>query len=219
VQQVRLAASNVSNVITYPVVIAVDNADLALLPGMTANAEIEISARRDVLRLPNAALRFAPATVARSRGAVEQTQRGPSAGGASPRGAWADDLSARLQLSDAQQARLQELLAAGRGGGRAGMPGGERPDPALIERMMRERMNTVLDAFAAELSVEQQAALADWQAQQAQTRMVTVHVPDGGQAQPRRVRIGIGDAQYTELVDGPLGEGDPVVVGYAAPAR
>ncbi|MGO4777674.1 efflux RND transporter periplasmic adaptor subunit, partial [Lysobacter sp. 2RAB21] len=40
VQQVRLSATNTSNVITYPVVVSVDNADGVLLPGMTANAEI-----------------------------------------------------------------------------------------------------------------------------------------------------------------------------------
>ena len=61
VQQVRLSATNTNNVITYPVVVAVDNRDQSLLPGMTANAEIEVSRRDDVLRVPNAALRFKPA--------------------------------------------------------------------------------------------------------------------------------------------------------------
>ncbi|NUO74997.1 MAG: efflux RND transporter periplasmic adaptor subunit, partial [Lysobacter sp.] len=61
VQQVRLSATNTSNVITYPVVVSVDNADQILLPGMTANAEIEVSRRDDVLRVGNAALRYQPA--------------------------------------------------------------------------------------------------------------------------------------------------------------
>ncbi|HUH89465.1 MAG TPA: efflux RND transporter periplasmic adaptor subunit, partial [Lysobacter sp.] len=61
VQQVRLSATNTNNVITYPVVVAVDNVDQVLLPGMTANAEIEVSRRDDVLRVPNAALRYKPA--------------------------------------------------------------------------------------------------------------------------------------------------------------
>ena len=43
VQQVRLSATNTNNVITYPVVVAVDNSDRTLLPGMTANADIEVS--------------------------------------------------------------------------------------------------------------------------------------------------------------------------------
>jgi HlyD family secretion protein len=223
VEQVRLAATNVSNVITYPVVIAVDNSDLTLLPGMTANAEIEISARRDVLRLPNAALRFAPATVAGAGGTPRDGR--PGAAGGPPRASWADDLARKLSLNDAQQARLQELLAAGRGGGRppgAGgsmSGGGERPDPAVIEKRMRERMDAVLGALEPELTAEQLQALSAWREQQAQTRMVQVHVPVGGVAEPRRVRVGIGDAQYTELVDGPLQEGDRVVTGYAAPPR
>jgi HlyD family secretion protein len=217
VEQVRLAATNVSNVITYPVVIRVDNADLTLLPGMTANAEIEISARRDVLRLPNAALRFAPTTPARADG-----PRDPRQGGGGARSQWAEDLAARIELTAAQQARLQELLAAGRGGrpGGAGMGGGgERPDPAAIEQMMRARMQQVLEALEPDLSASQREALGAWREQQAQTRMAQVHVPVDGLPEQRRLRVGIGDAQYTELVDGPLEEGDRVVVGYAAPAR
>ena len=44
----------------FPVVIDVDNADLSLLPGMTASATIEVARRNDVLRVANAALRFKP---------------------------------------------------------------------------------------------------------------------------------------------------------------
>ena len=51
VHQVRLSATNVANVVTYPVVVEVSNPDLALLPGMTANAEIEIARRADVFVL------------------------------------------------------------------------------------------------------------------------------------------------------------------------
>src|SRR5688572_25170833 len=57
VQQVRLSATNTNNVITYPVVVTADNADRSLLPGMTVNAEIEVSRRDGVLKAPNAALR------------------------------------------------------------------------------------------------------------------------------------------------------------------
>ena len=54
VKQVRLAATNTANVITYPVVVEVANPDQSLLPGMTANAEIEVSRRSNVLSVPNA---------------------------------------------------------------------------------------------------------------------------------------------------------------------
>jgi HlyD family secretion protein len=60
---VRNAPITVSNVVTYDVVIQVDNSQLKLKPGMTANVSITIETRKDVLRIPNAALRFKPAEV------------------------------------------------------------------------------------------------------------------------------------------------------------
>ncbi len=63
VSQVRNAPLNVQNVITYDVVIAADNTDLALRPGMTANVDIVTGRREQVLRVPTAALRFRPPAV------------------------------------------------------------------------------------------------------------------------------------------------------------
>ena len=60
VRMVRLAAQTVQNVVTYTAVISVRNQDQALLPGMTANLQIITDEREDVLRIPNAALRFRP---------------------------------------------------------------------------------------------------------------------------------------------------------------
>jgi HlyD family secretion protein len=55
-----LAPINVQNVVTYNVVIGVDNKDLRLKPGMTANVSIIVAQKDDVLKAPNAALRFMP---------------------------------------------------------------------------------------------------------------------------------------------------------------
>jgi HlyD family secretion protein len=60
VAQVREAPITVQNVVTYDVVVSVDNPDFALLPGMTANTRIVTDERDDVLRVPLKALRFAP---------------------------------------------------------------------------------------------------------------------------------------------------------------
>jgi HlyD family secretion protein len=60
VRQVRLNAKTEQNVVTYNVVVDVANPELALLPGMTANLRVEVETRRDVLRVPTAALRFRP---------------------------------------------------------------------------------------------------------------------------------------------------------------
>ena len=60
VTSIRKAPINVANVVTYDAVIGVSNEDLALFPGMTASVKIMVNQRKDVLRVPNAALRYHP---------------------------------------------------------------------------------------------------------------------------------------------------------------
>lgn len=68
ITQVRYAASTNENVVNYTTIVAVNNDDLHLRPGMTANATIITAQRKDVLRIPNAALRFKPAAAAIPQG-------------------------------------------------------------------------------------------------------------------------------------------------------
>jgi HlyD family secretion protein len=60
VKLIRLNPTTVSNVVTYDAVINVDNPEQVLLPGMTAYVNIAVAERKDVLLVPNAALRFKP---------------------------------------------------------------------------------------------------------------------------------------------------------------
>jgi HlyD family secretion protein len=60
VKQVRLNATNTSNVVTYDVVVSVDNTDQALLPVMTAYVNIAVAHREQALLVPNSALRYKP---------------------------------------------------------------------------------------------------------------------------------------------------------------
>jgi HlyD family secretion protein len=62
VGQVRLQPKVVQNVTTYETIINVPNPELKLKPGMTANLRVQIARRDDVIRVPNAALRFRPTT-------------------------------------------------------------------------------------------------------------------------------------------------------------
>ena len=78
VMQIRLNPTITSNVVTYNVVVSVDNLDEILLPGMTAYLTITTQTKADVLMVPNAALRFRPAATA-------ETSRTPSAMAAGPR--------------------------------------------------------------------------------------------------------------------------------------
>ncbi|MBI3988425.1 MAG: efflux RND transporter periplasmic adaptor subunit [candidate division NC10 bacterium] len=60
IHQIRKAPVVQQNVVTYDVIIRVENPDLKLMPGMTANVELLVARKENVLKLPNAALRFKP---------------------------------------------------------------------------------------------------------------------------------------------------------------
>jgi len=81
VVQVRNQPQVVQNVVTYDVIVSVDNSDLKLKPGMTANVYITVAEAEDVLKLPNAALRFQPVatTAASTNESSDQprSRRGP----------------------------------------------------------------------------------------------------------------------------------------------
>jgi HlyD family secretion protein len=63
IEQVRYEATELQNVITYPVVVATENPDLKLLPSMTAQLSFEVANVQDVLQIPNAALRYYPENI------------------------------------------------------------------------------------------------------------------------------------------------------------
>jgi HlyD family secretion protein len=75
VVQIRNAPIITQNVVTYIVVVNVDNSDLKLKPGMTANVSVEVARKDDVLKLPPAALRFKP----KSKG-EESKEKRPASG-------------------------------------------------------------------------------------------------------------------------------------------
>src|SRR5213595_2847359 len=83
VVQVRNAPITVQNVVTYDTVIGVENKDLKLKPGMTANVSIIIAHKDDVVQLKNAALRYRPADAA----TTEQPKSTSSPSGQRPTGA------------------------------------------------------------------------------------------------------------------------------------
>lgn len=60
IEQIRLTPTTVQNVVTYTVVVEAPNPELKLLPGMTANLSFQADKRTNVLKIPNAALRFTP---------------------------------------------------------------------------------------------------------------------------------------------------------------
>jgi HlyD family secretion protein len=238
VQQVRLAPTNTSHVITDPVVVAVDNSSQSLLPGMTANAEIEVSRRDNVLRVPNAALRYKPDDDGGSAAADGPAMR---AGGGI-----ADELVRAvqdLQLDAAQQAAFDAAIASvreraaarraprsdtggtgtalfGRGGGRPGngSPNDGGNQGALRQRML-ERFRQQFSAFRATLDPARQQQWDAAIAALATARRAPLYTLVDGQPRLVQVRVGVSDGSNTEVA-GDIREGDQVIVGAArAPAR
>ncbi|MFZ5807109.1 MAG: efflux RND transporter periplasmic adaptor subunit [Verrucomicrobiota bacterium] len=79
VSQVRNAATTVQNVVTYDVIISVDNPELKLKPGMTANVSIITAKKENVLLIPNSALRFSPSNASQESGGNGKRKRSADA--------------------------------------------------------------------------------------------------------------------------------------------
>lgn len=75
VKQLRLNPTTLQNVVTYNVVVNVDNPELILLPGMTAYVNIAVATRKNVLLVPNEALRFRPKDAGKKNGRGKQGER------------------------------------------------------------------------------------------------------------------------------------------------
>jgi HlyD family secretion protein len=113
VNSVRKAPINVQNVITYDAVIGVSNADLKLFPGMTANVKILVNQRPNALRVPNAALRYRPAS---ETPAPASSGEGPRKGAAPAQAVWrldADDKQERVAITTGESDGAYTEVTAG----------------------------------------------------------------------------------------------------------
>ena len=156
IRQIRNAPQTVQNVVTYDAVIDVDNSDLKLKPGMTTNVSVIVAEKDDVLKVPNAALRFKPPP--------EMIQE---------------------QIRVAGHPGAKEAGGGQRVAGRA--PAGEaRRPPRPVEA------GGEIGAPAA-------------------PNEKTVWVLKDGRPIPVSIRTGISDGTLTEVVSGPMSEGDQLI--------
>ncbi len=115
VKQIRLNPKTESNVVTYNVVIAVANPDEKLLPGMTAYVDIGVQKRENVLRVPNAALRFKPTDESAVEKIGDEKAAAPNlaaAGEAASRAAANSRDSGALPLATAEKAPASAAVAS-----------------------------------------------------------------------------------------------------------
>ena len=213
VSQVRKAPQTVQNVVTYTVVISADNADQRLLPGMTANVQVVVGERADVVKIPNAALRFQPADAPtpQTENAVPAARtRGGGKARAAERLA---RLTERLGLDDSQQEQVQALMDATRNRIRALRQGGATGDELRATvKTLRDQQTTKLVALFNEDQREKFRQMQSSRAANPITRG-RVWVRDARSVKAVDVSVGFGDGSFTELVRGDIKEGVEVAIG------
>lgn len=239
ISQVRKAALNVSNVVTYVAVVTFSNTDGRLLPGMTANVRVVTDMRDNVLKMPNAALRVRiagvePAVIAAASAspAPMDAASAPAAATAAPAAAGAANaitefrnrLVRELQLNTAQTEKVDAIYASARPKFMA-----LRELPEADRSKARERITADIRARIAELlTPEQKKRYAEMQAELAGrtiTRGRIYVLGSDGKPKALNVRLGITDGSQTELVVGPnspeaaeLKEGASVITGVSGAA-
>jgi HlyD family secretion protein len=200
VKEIRLSPTTVQNVVTYTVVVTAPNAGGRLLPGMTATLRIITDQRANVLRIPNAALRWRPA------GTAMEGSAAPAGGGGPIEQALREltDLTPqqRAEITSAQQ-ELRERLA-------------NLPQDAEARRQQAQAARQRLIArFNATLTQEQRTRLAELRGSAGRSGAPgTAYVLDSEGAAPRAatLRLGRSDGTLTEVLGG-VEEGSRIVVG------
>jgi HlyD family secretion protein len=186
--QIRNAPQTQQNVVIYDVMISVDNRDLKLKPGMTANVSIIVARRSHALRLANSALRIRlpdnllPPPPAETKSA---------AGSAAPK-----------PMTDAERhQQIHQLMQE------AGfVPGNGPPTPDVLQRMQQ---------LATERGIELPARFSGHAGSDAPVIRTVYRLPSGNAtAKPEAVsvKLGISDGVNTEVIDG-LKEGDVIITG------
>ncbi len=216
VLQIRKAPKVVQNVVTYTVVVSADNPDKRLLPGMTANIQIVVEERQDVLKAPNSALRFRPP----GEETRPSSPAGGNAGATRPAGSPGQSeerlkqLTAALKLTDSQQGQIRVLFAETREKIVAMRRQGATPEEIRAETAAaRENSRR---AIAGLLSAEQREAYGRLAADQeaGPAARGRVYIPDEeGRPSPVEVSLGISDGTFTEIRGGGLQAAQKVFIG------
>jgi len=216
VTQIRKAPQVVQNVVTYTVIVAVENPSGRLMPGMTANVKLVVAQKPSVLKVPNAALRFRPAGVEAAASAA------PTGGGAASGGPPAieqvrDRLVKELKLTEDQQKKLEPILQDGREQFRAlqGLPDAERrPRAQKVREAQRARIREIL-TDAQKARYDEMAGSSGGEGRGGVAGRVWVLGPDGKPA-PVALNLGLSDGTSTEVLRGDVQEGQEVMVGTGA---
>jgi HlyD family secretion protein len=232
VVQIRNSPITVQNVVTYDTVIGVTNADFKLKPGMTATVSITTAQRTNVLRIPNAALRFKPAEPSTNQTLVAR-------------------LLAKVGLGKEAKAAATNAVPVAKAGGTnefetaakaaPALTGNEPPEELMRRvREMRDRgeepppevrakLRELFQGGALQRSGQGDRPAGAGGGSRARSApawrnlyVLTTNTPAGSSApvpmpESVRVRLGITDSSYTEVLEG-LKEGAPVITAVKLPS-
>lgn len=238
VKQIRLGSQTVQNVVIYTTIVSVPNEDMALLPGMTANLRVFTERKPDVLRVPNAALRWQPAGAPRAETEAPAATAAP--GGESAAGPFTEapgqgaggnqgaallaELKLELGLTPEQVAEVEKLGRAMRS--EIAAAGQDQAARREAGRLARQRFSRALEQI---LNAEQQGkyrALQEARRQRAQGQSparASAGVPGrvfvidaSGNPSAVTLRLGANDGAYSEVLSGDLAPGATLVTGSLA---
>jgi HlyD family secretion protein len=235
VTQVRKQPETSNNVVAYTVIAEADNPGGKLLPGMTANADIVLEERRDVLRVPAAALRWTPPGQARQsvQPAGPPGMDGPPGmggggqrqqGGGQRGGRMLERVTEALDLDSGQQAKAKVIFEKAQAKARAA--GGDNRRQAMQEA--NQAAFTELEAI---LKPDQKPKLIALRATIGQggrrgsagngMTSGVVYILKDGKPTPVQVMVGATDGSFTEIVDssGALKQGALVITGGGPKAK
>jgi len=218
VTQVRMNAYQVQNVVTYDTIIEFENPDVKLLPGMTAYVTIPVATARDVIKIPNGALRFKPEMPDEQRRALlaKYGLLGPAA---SPGGDGAGTVRAQ-ERSGGDNAGPGAGQGGGQGGG--GQGGNEEERARRRERFQQMSPEERAQARAHRQGMREGGGGGGQSFQgpgvESASQILWKLLPNNT-LQPVRVKTGVTDFTVTAMLEGDIQPGDKFVIGQTMSGR
>ena len=224
VSEVRNAPTIIQNVVTYDVVIQVDNKDLKLKPGMTANVSVMIAHKDGVLRIPNAVLRYRPefakAAVGDEVGNKNEGSQKREAtaergtGGQQRGGTTMEQLTEGLKLTPEQRSKVEAVLRSSRQEIQE-IPESSKPEEARgkIQSMVRQKIMGLLTEEQKQKWEASRSTKVEQGKQVEERKPARVWVLSSeGKPVSVSIVLGITDGTFSEVVSGDLKEGAELIV-------
>jgi len=213
VTEIRNAPLTIQNVVTYNVVIHVRNPDLKLKPGMTANVSILVAHRENILKIPNAALRFRPEFARKEAADMKEKERrlaSPSAPAAP--GQIFERLKTEFNLSADQQASLARILKETQEEiqlARKMSPEESKVKVKELRGLTRMKIRSLLNEEQKRKYDQMMERMEDTQAS---ARVYKIWIPASkGKPIPMEISTGISDGSFTEIIGDGLKEGQEII--------